>query len=214
MAFKKKAPSGDGVIELKRLQDHTLEFEITGLTPVIPHKWSEKAKMMMPGHPDQDSLKTKKKGARDAEEEAESCLYRTEDGRPAMPATAFKAAIVGACRFFEKPSMTECKLLVFVEGQGPEQLVPIEGELVLREDTPRNSNGGADLRYRYMVVGWSAKLRVRFIPTSLSASAVAALVDAAGRGGVGDWRPSAPKSSTGTYGTWRLTESIEEEEVA
>jgi hypothetical protein len=128
-----------------------------------------------------------------------------------MPATAFKAAMVSACRFFEKPSMTEAKLLIFVEGEGAEQLVPIEyeGEPILREDTPRNANGGADLRYRYSFFPWRATITVRFIPSSLSETSVVALLDAAGRVGAGDWRPGSPKSATGTFGTWRVAEEDE-----
>ena len=201
---KKKSAEAAGTIELTRLEDARIIIPIKGLTPVIPHRWSEKAKGMMPGHPDQDNVKSKK-GVRKPEEEAEACMYRLGKS-PAMPATAFKAAIVGGCRFFEKPSMVECKALIFVEGEGPEQLVPIEGELLLREDTPRNSNGNADLRYRYSILGWRAKLAIRFVPQLITASSIISLVDAAGRGGVGDWRPSSPKSHTGTFGTWRVDE--------
>jgi hypothetical protein len=200
---KKKATDG-GAIELRRLEDLVIEVPVVGITPLIPHKWSEKAKMMMPGHPSSFEKVKEKKGVRKPEEEAEGCIYRLPDGRPGMPATAFKAAIIGACRFFEKPSMVEAKQLMHVIGEGPDQLVPVEGEPVLREDTPRNSNGGADLRYRYMFVGWRAVLRIRYVPSSITAGSVVTLVDAAGRGGVGDWRPSAPKSATGTYGTWRV----------
>lgn len=197
------AGNASDVIELRRLEDAVLTVPIYGLSPVIPHKWAEKSKMMMPGHPSGDAVKGKK-GLRNPEEEAEACVYRLPDGRPGIPATAFKAAIVGACRFFDKPSMVECKLLVFVEGEGPDQLVPIDGNPVLREDTPRNSSGTADLRYRFMFTDWSATLKIRFVPSSLSAGSVVTLVDAAGRGGVCDWRPSAPKSSTGTFGTFRV----------
>ena len=206
MVAKKKKGSGSddgGVIILRPLSDDVLHVPIVGLSPVIPHRWSEKSKAMMPGHPDAQQVKVKK-GVRKPEEEADSCLYRLPDGRLGMPATAFKAAIIGACRFFDKPSMVEAKQLIFVVGEGPEQLVPIEGEPVLREDTPRNSNGSADLRYRYALRNWKATLVIRFIASSISASSVVTLVDAAGRGGVGDWRPSSPKSSTGTFGTWRV----------
>ena len=102
--------------------------------------------------------------------------------------------------------MVEAKQLIFIEGEGPEQLVSIQGEPELREDMPRNANGNADLRYRYYIHGWSAILRVRFAPSRITQESVIALIDAAGRGGVGDWRPSAPKSYTGTYGTFRVDE--------
>lgn len=209
MAFPKK--KADAAIELRRLQDVIIEVPIVGLTPYIPHKWSEKSKAMMPGHPSSAEAVKEKKGARLPEEEAEACVYRLENGNPGIPAVALKAAIIGACRFFDKPSMTEAKLMIFVEGEGPEQLVEIEGDPVLREDTPRNSGGGADLRYRYAFCNWRATLKIRYVPSSITAGSILTLVDAAGRGGVGDWRPSAPKSSTGTFGTWRVVSEDAEE---
>lgn len=200
-----------GTIELSRLQDAVLEIPIRGLTPVIPHKWSEKSKRMMPGHPDKPDAK-EKKSKRNPEEEAEACVYKL-DGSPAIPAAAFKAAIVGACRFFNEPKMVEAKQLLFVEGKGPEQLIEITGKKQLREDTPRNANGNADLRYRYSFHEWSAVLRVRYVAMRITRESVVALVDASGRGGVCDWRPSSPKSYTGTYGTYRLDESKEVKDV-
>lgn len=193
-------------IILKRLEDVEMEITIQGLTPVIPHKWSEKAKRQMPGHPDRDTHT--KKGAREPEAEAEGCVYRLDDGRPGMPATAFKSAIVSACRFFEDLPMVQAKLLFHVVGQGPEQLVPIKGNPVLHEDTPRNSSGTADLRYRYYFEDWSAVLKIRFTAARISPESIMALVDAAGRVGVGDWRPGAPKSATGTFGTFRVANEI------
>ena len=64
--------------------------------------------------------------------------------------------------------------------------------------------GVADLRYRYSFFPWSADLRIRFLPSVLTQDSVLALLDAAGYGGVGDWRPSAPKSATGTFGQFEV----------
>ncbi len=199
MAKAKKTDAG--LIELTRLQEATIKVAIVGLSPLIPHQWSEKAKRAMPGHPDKPAKETKK--AHDPKAEAEACLYRIGK-HLAMPATAFKAAVVDACRFFDKPSMVEAKQLLFVQGEGAQQLVKIKGETELHEDTPRNANGNPDLRYRYYILGWSAVLQIRYVPTLISQESIVALVDAAGRGGVGDWRPSSPKSKTGTFGTWRV----------
>lgn len=100
--------------------------------------------------------------------------------------------------------MTQAKLLFYVSGDGPEQLVPIDGEITMREDTPRNANGSPDLRYRNQVSNWTATLKITYLASKIDASSVVELVNAAGVGGVGDWRPSSPKSSTGTYGTWEV----------
>ena len=208
----KKKQQEVGLIELSRLQDAVLEIPLIGLTPVIPHKWSEKARRMMPGHPEKEAAKTAK-SARKPKDEAEACLYKLGESL-AMPATAFKAAIVGACRFFDKPTMVEAKQLLFVAGEGPEQLVKVSGKKELHEDTPRNSNGNADLRYRYYLLDWSAVIQVRYARQCITRESVIALVDAAGRGGIGDWRPSAPKSMTGTYGTWRVDDKKEVRDVS
>lgn len=202
MARAKKAVEGSSTITLSRLADEIIDIPIVGLSPVIPHKWSEKSKRMLGGHPDGDTVK-KTKDKRNPKEEADACLYMLGKAL-AFPATGFKAAIVSACRFFDQPSMVEAKQLIYVQGEGPEQLVKIEGEKELREDTPRNANGNPDLRYRYYIHNWTATLRVRYTPQRISSESVVALVDAAGRGGIGDWRPSAPKSYTGTFGTFRV----------
>lgn len=211
-AARKAKAQTEETIELKRLTEVRLSIPIIGLTPLISHRWSEKAKRMMPGHPDSEIMKVDQ-GLYKPEEEAEACLYRLPDGRPGHPATGFKSATVGGARFFKKLAMVDCKIMIFVEGEGPEQLVPIEGKLVLREDLPRNSdiNKTPNLRYRYMLVDWKARLIIRFVPTSITPSSIVNLVDAGGRGGVGDWRPSAPKSFTGTYGTWRVDDNEEVE---
>lgn len=211
IASKATAMAESTTIVLTRLEDVVIEIPLVGLTPVIPHRWSEKSKRMMPGHPEGDAVK-KTKEKRDPTKEAEACLYRLGKSL-ALPATGFKAATVGACRFFDKPSMVEAKQLIFIEGEGPEQLVKITGEQELREDTPRNANGNADLRYRFYIHGWRTVLRVRFVPARISQEAVVALVDAGGRGGVGDWRPSAPKSYTGTFGTYRVDTTKEVKHV-
>jgi hypothetical protein len=94
-----------------------------------------------------------------------------------------------------------------VEGEGPEQLVPIEGEQILREDTVRLASGVSDLRYRYMFWPWSVSLTVSYHASVMSRNSLIALVEAGGSAGIGDWRPSAPKSNTGTFGRFAIDTS-------
>jgi hypothetical protein len=192
-----------GPVVLRQLDDAELQISIQGVTPLIPHKWSEKALGLMRAKQFGEQTRAKLE-PKDPKEEADGATYWLADGSPGMPATAFKAAIVEGCRFFDGVTMTDTKRMIFVAGEGPDQLVPIIGERTLREDTPRNANGGADLRYRYAYMPWSTTLTVRFMPAMLTADSVVALVDASGRVGVGDWRPGSPKSNTGTYGTYRI----------
>lgn len=190
-------------VTLRRVGRGQLDVLVEGVSPVIVHKWSEKAKRLM-RHAQSGAEEKLVREPKIPEEEAEASLYRLEDGRPGLPATAFKAAIVGAARLFSGLTMVTLKSGIFVEGDGAEQLVPIEGAMQLREDMPRNANGNADLRYRYQFWPWSAVLRVVYLPTLMDAESVLALVDAAGNGGVGDWRPAAPKSMTGTFGRFQV----------
>lgn len=199
----KKAAQADSRISLTILKEAEILINIRGVTPVIPHAWSQKALRMMPGHPEKPTVK-QAKTVRDPDAEAEGCLYRLEDGDLGLPAVAFKSAAVGACRLFEGLTIVQTKVLLFVVGEGLQNLVRIQGNPTIREDTPRNSNGGTDLRYRYQINDWSAQLRVRYVPAIITPESVVALVDAGGRGGVGDWRPSAPKSHTGIYGQFRV----------
>jgi hypothetical protein len=196
------------IVELRRLEDQEAELEIVGVSPLIVHRWSEKARQQM-----RDKMSGEKAPARrepkNPEKEAEDATYFLDDGRPGMPAVAFKAAMVEACRFFSNVTMTEVKRLLFVVGEGTEQLVPINGERTIREDTPRVGQAQTDLRYRSQFWPWSATIRVRFPKGIISPASVAALLDAGGRSGVGEWRPGSPKSNTGTYGQFRLV-SVEE----
>jgi hypothetical protein len=185
---------GDGKaeaqIKLTRLDKRVLEVPIRGLSPLIPHKWSEKSLKMM--RDKQSGAKARpKKEPKDPVAEAEGATYYLEDGRVGMPATAFKAAIVGAARYFDGITLVQTREAFFVVGEvvgdGVEQLVAIEypdGGRVLREDTPRVTGGNPDLRYRYAYWPWGAILPVRYNPVLIDTESVIALVDAAGQG----WR--------------------------
>lgn len=191
------------IIKLTPIKRLDIEVPIEGISPLIPHRWSEKALTMM--RDKQTGPKARSKQApKDIQAEAEASLYHLPDGRPGMPATAFKAAIAGAARLYEGVTMTSLKAAVFVHGEGDDQLVPITGDMKLREDTPRNSGGVVDLRYRYAFWPWSATLLITFIPDLIDQESLINLVDASGNGGVGDWRPSAPKSLTGTFGRYEV----------
>lgn len=192
-------------ISLRRIEVQTWRVPIVGVTPLIPHRWTEKALRMMRDSQSGSKVKPKKE-PKVPEAEAEASLYRLDDGRPGMPATAFKAAVADAARFFDGLTIVQAKQSFFIEGEGADQLVPIDGDSYIREDTPRNATGVADLRYRHCFPEWSAVLPITFMPKIIDLDSVLALIDAAGNGGVGDWRPSSPKSKSGTFGRFRVND--------
>lgn len=190
------------VLHLERLRRETAVIGIEGQTPLIPHRWSEKARRMMLDK--QQGKAVANKAPKSPKDEAHAATYWLDDGRPGMPATAFKAAIADAARHFDGIAIVTVKQSVFVVGEGDDQLVPIDGTVSMREDMPRNANGVADLRYRNQIFPWRADLEIEYVASAITPGALVALVDAAGLGGVGDWRPSAPKSKSGTYGRWHV----------
>lgn len=191
-------------IDLQRIKRDTLTIRIVGTAPLIVHRFDEKAKTMML---EAQQTKTRaKKPPKDPVADFEASKYLLEDGRDGFPAVGFKAAIVGAVRLFDGLTMVQAKQMLRVLGDGGEQLVPLklDGPPTMREDTVRVGMGTADLRYRAQYWPWAADLQIQFVPSQLSADSVVALVDAGGIGGVGEWRPSAPKGATGSYGTWEV----------
>jgi hypothetical protein len=211
MPARTKTPAGP--VDLQRIEDKTITVPIVGLTPVIPHQWAEKAKRMMREKQFAGDVRSArpKREAKVMEDEAEAAMYRLPDGRPGMPSTAFKGAMVAACRFFDGIPMTEGRLMIYVRGEGPNQLVALEGTEQVREDMPRNATGVVDLRYRTALLAgvegikpWRAEVTIVYPDTLITENSVLALLDAAGRVGVGDWRPGSPKSNTGTFGTFRI----------
>lgn len=211
MAKSTQPTPTEGVVEIKleRLARVSVEIPIVGTQPLIVNRWTEKARGMMLAK--QQTSTRAKKEAKDPEGLFEASKYLLVDGRDGFPSSAFKAATVHGARMFEGVTMVAVKQTILVRGQGRDargdDLVALEyDECEQREDTPRNANGVADLRYRAMYTGWRAVLNVEYVGGQISRDDVFTLVDAGGIGGVGEWRPTSPKSATGMYGTYRVEE--------
>ena len=215
MPTKKTAPPPDeegpaippAAIDLHRIKRSTTVVRIEGISPLIAHRWTEKARRQMLDK--QRGVPVDKKAPKDPEADFDACRYKLPDGTDGFPVVAFKAAIVNAVSLFENVTKVLAKQSIFVAGhhEAPD-LVPLllKDAPVMREDSVRIS-GTADLRYRPEYWPWSADLHITYIDNVFTPEAVLALVDAAGLGGVGEWRPSAPRSYTGTYGRFEVAAS-------
>jgi hypothetical protein len=185
-------------IVLDRLAAETVLIPILGTSPLIVHRFGEKAKRTM-----LDAMQGRKtpKEPKNPEAEADAAFYRLIDGTPGFPAIAFKSATIGAARFYKQLTMTELRQYFYVHGeagQGGELLVRIEGEPRVREDVVRVQRG-TDLRYRPEFLAWRTTLRVTYITSSITRTSLLSLIDAGGMGvGVGEWRPEK-KGMNGTY---------------
>lgn len=207
----KAVPAASAAIQIDRIAAETISVPIVGTSPLIVHNFSEKAKRIML---EAQQGRKKLKEVRDPKAEYEAAFYRISDAdgeRYGFPITAFKAATIGAARFYDKSiSMTLLRQILFMRGIFTEgdaqQLAEIHGEPRMREDVVRlgGASRSADLRYRPEFPVWSTNLEVTFVASSISQSSVLSLIDAGGLGiGVGEWRPER----RGEFGTYAVDQS-------
>ena len=191
------------IIQIQSIQAERMLVPIVGTSPLIVHKFSEKAKRQML---DAQQGKKAPKVARDPEGDYLSSMYRTPDGY-GFPAVAFKSATVSAARLYAKSvKMTHLRASLFVKGElhpefDAQQLVPIVGEPRMREDVVRLGISGTDLRYRAEFTEWSAVLDVTYVPAMLDQASILSLIQTGGMTiGVGEWRPERD----GDFGTYQI----------
>lgn len=200
-------------IQIQAIQSETIAVPIVGTSPLIVHNFSDKSKrQMLEAQQGKKALKEN----RDPQAEYLAAFYRiaNPDGEEkyGFPVVAFKAATVGAARYWKSLKMTELRQAMFFSGvytpADQQQLVEIIGEPQMREDVVRlgGMSRSADLRYRPEFPEWSAVLKVTYVKSALSRDSVLSLIDAGGLGvGVGEWRPE----KKGEFGTYQIDQSKE-----
>lgn len=202
-----------------------IDVPIIGIDPLLIHAWSQKARQkMLDAQQQEPGTKAKKaREKRDPVADYNGARYVFRDGKnewDGIPAVAFKASMVGACRQINGLPMTEARRALFVRYDGVTHyfspnscrteigLVRIYGEPQMREDTARNSDGGTDLRFRPQYWPWRATLKIEFNASKFSPDAIVNLVATAGYWeGVGEWRPGSKESNSGQLGRWKVDES-------
>lgn len=194
-----KAATSSAGIEVPALTIRVVTLQIVGDSPLISHKWSDKAREMISGK--QQGEAVQKNIARDPQQEFEESMYRFPDGRYGFPSVAFKAAAVDAAT--QVKGLTKTYLRGAFHTQG--ELTEIIGQPLLREDMVRIGMGTADIRWRAEFPEWSAPLRVRFNENSVTIAQLVHLFNAAGFScGLGEWRPQ----KDGSYGMFHVEEVI------
>lgn len=184
-------------VSVPRINVRRLQVTLVGDSPLISHKWSEKAKKEMLDK--QMKVAKTAKAAKDPERDYRESLYEIPDGGYGFPCVAFKAAAVSACRFADGIKMTEARGAFHVVGE----LAPIEGEPEPREDMVRVGMGTADIRYRGQFPTWRTTLNIDYNADVLSPEQILNLFRLAGFGvGVGEWRPE----KDGSYGRFHVAE--------
>lgn len=200
------AEKDEGAVQIKRVQRQTAVIEVQGTSPLIVHRWSEKAREMMLAA--QQGKKVPRE-VKDPMQDFEASRYKFADGSgDGFPTVGFKKATVsGGGRMFGKTvKMTELRQAMYFMSDGlctdGAQLVRIDAPPpTMREDMVRLTGNKADIRFRAFYPEWSATLRIRYVPHMLSLESLVALIDAGGSNGVGEWRPE----KDGDWGTYEVT---------
>ena len=194
------AIGGVELVELPRPKIVQMRVKVVGVSPLIMHKWSDKAKKMILDK----QMKTAQKGrdAKDPEQDYQDSMHKDDDGDYAFPSIAFKAAAVTACSQLAGVTKVFARGAFHIDGE----YVKIEGKPNMREDMVRIGMGVADIRYRAEFKEWSAEIPVRYNAGVISKEQIVNLFQLAGFAvGIGEWRPE----KDGSYGMFRLAEDGE-----
>jgi hypothetical protein len=175
-----------GVITLPKPDIRLIRVRLRGVSPLICHAWSSKAKKEMLDK--QMGVATSGKEPKNPEQDFRDSLYPHPDGGYGFPAVAFKNAAVTACTSLGKSAITKVAARQAFHVNG--EMVRIVGEPTMREDMVRIGMGTADIRFRGEFKTWECELEVRYNARVLTDEQVVNLFNVAGFAvGIGEWRP-------------------------
>jgi len=202
--FKKMAKNVS--VEVLEFNIREVVIPIIGISPLIVHKWSEKA-MREIADKQAGKAKNKKHDIRVPSEDFEQAKHKSPQGWEGFPAAGFKAAMIRGAKMIGMV-MKDTQTSFFVKADCEEsQLVKIEGHSRMRTDMVRVGMGSADIRYRPEYPEWTANLRIEFNAGVVSLPQIYQLVKAAGYGsGIGEMRPEKTKFN---YGRFKLAQEDE-----
>lgn len=204
--FGKKSTADSTAIEIPKPDIRALRVRIIGDTPLICHKFSEKAQKMIEDKQQQKASKAR--GAREPKKEYEGARHRMPDGSDGFPAGGVKMALVSACTFVDGMTKVLSKGAFFIIGDQGTNLIKINyvGKAPrMVSDYVRINNGrSGDVRYRPYYDEWWMDLCIRYNALVVSSQQIVNLLANAGFSiGIGDWRPSAPMKP-GTNGMFSV----------
>lgn len=185
------------------------EFRIRGTSPLVQARFSKKAEIMDKMAQGSSAKNKKERAARDYEKEMKDAMHISAEGWQGLPAPAFRAAMISACRLVGY-KMTIAKMSVFVEHDGVDALdgqplVKFEGTPELNTMHTRNATGVVDVRARPMWREWSAVVRIKYDADQFSLQDVTNLMQRVGmQVGIGEGRPDSRSSAGLGWGTFSL----------
>lgn len=196
-------------VTIKPPNIRTAAFKIQGTAPLVQARFSKKAELMSKMAEGATAKNKKERKARDYEQEMRDAMHTTVNGKQGIPAPAFRAAMISACRLVGF-KMTLAKLSVFVDHDSTDAL---DGQpLVYFDGTPevhtmhtRNATGVVDVRCRPMWREWSASVRIKYDADQFTLQDVTNLMQRVGmQVGIGEGRPDSRQSAGLGWGTFEI----------
>ncbi len=187
------------------------QFRINGTAPYMQARFSHKSMVAMQEKMEAGSTSKGKKvrTARDFDADYENAKHVAVEGWCGIPASAFRAAMISACRLVGF-KMTLAKLSIFIEADGFDQvdgqpLVKLTGKPERCDLPVRNATGVMDIRARPMWRQWSANLRIKFDTAQFTQQDICNLLMRVGmQVGVGEGRPDSRASAGMGYGLFAI----------
>lgn len=210
----KKIDIDQKTIVIPSMDIRTAIITLVGDSPLIMHKWTEKAKKeMLENH--MKKAKTKAHDPKDPVREFIESMYwlngepeeKTEKGfvnaiqngaRFGFPSVAFKASAVAAgYRTGVTPNMVSMNAAFHIDGE----FVEIIGTPQMREDMVTIGMGKPDIRYRGEFPDWKATFQVKYNNGAISIEQLVNLFNLGGFAcGIGEWRVE----KGGTFGMYHV----------
>lgn len=178
---------------------------IKSTSPMIQHRWSEKALQMM--RDKHAGKKTKNRDVRNPEKEGRDAAYLTDDDRYGVPAMAVKSAVLSAAHKDLGVPRTMVMKSLFLVCSDKNMVIPFKdySEPHIREDAVTVGSSSTDLRYRPQFDTWSTVVQWELDSELLQVGDLVNLISRAGFGvGVGEWRPE----KGGEYGRFEIDSTI------
>jgi hypothetical protein len=198
-------------IEAPKFQ--TVALTIRGIVPYVQHRFSRKAQSIMEEKQRAGSVANKGKArkAKDFDALYEEAMYRDNKGNHGIPASAFRNALISACRTvgfkmtIAKMSLF-CEADAFDEADGTPLVLIRKGKPEKHMGAVRLATGVADISCRPLWrPGWEAVVRLSFDSDQFSPTDVVNLLHRAGRQvGVGEGRPDSKDSAGCGWGQFEI----------
>jgi len=214
MSSKTTATTSDKVVNIKAPNFGRAVFEITGVAPLVIHRFSSKVKNQMKQKMETGKAASSKKDrqAKDTDETYLEARYISAEGWDGFHAAAIRNALISACRLVGF-KMTLAKMSLFVEADGWDKeepqipLVRIYGEPTKQEDIAKVQTGQPYVTVRAAYHGWSAKIKMRWDADQFTVNDVANLLARVGlQVGIGEGRPDSKNSAGMGWGLFELKE--------